>query len=112
VADGHQTRDFVDVRDAVDAIWFALATPIRSGIFNVGTGAARTFLDLARAVFESLGLPENVAFIDTPLAIRERYQYFTEARMERVRALGFAKKPVGLEDGVDWYVRRLEAGRG
>jgi ADP-L-glycero-D-manno-heptose 6-epimerase len=112
VADGHQTRDFVDVRDAVDAIWFALATPIRSGIFNVGTGAARTFLDLARAVFESLGLPENVAFIDTPLAIRERYQYFTEARMERVQALGFAKKPVGLEDGVDWYVRRLEAGRG
>ena len=112
VADGHQTRDFVDVRDAVDAIWFALGAPIRSGIFNVGTGAARTFLDLARAVFESLGLPENVAFIDTPLAIRERYQYFTEARMDRLRALGFAKKPVGLEDGVDWYVRRLEAGRG
>jgi ADP-L-glycero-D-manno-heptose 6-epimerase len=112
VADGHQTRDFVDVRDAVDAIWFALKKPIAGGIFNVGTGAARTFLDLASAVFESLGLPENVAFIDTPPALRERYQYFTEAKMERLRAQGFAKKSVGLEDGVDWYVRRLEAGRG
>ena len=111
VADGHQTRDFVDVRDAVDAIWFALGSPIRSGIFNVGTGAARTFQDLARAVFESLGLPENVEFIDTPPALRERYQYFTEAKMERLRAQGFKKKPIGLEDGVDWYVRRLESER-
>jgi len=112
VKDGHQTRDFVDVRDAVDAIWFALGLPIRSGIFNVGTGAARTFLDLARAVFESLGLPENVVFIDTPPALRERYQYFTEAKMARLRAQGFTKMPVGLENGVDWYVRRLEAGLG
>ena len=111
VADGHQTRDFVDVRDAVDAIWFALGSPVRSGIFNVGTGAARTFQDLARAVFESLGLPENVEFIDTPPALRERYQYFTEAKMERLRAQGFKKKPIGLEDGVDWYVRRLESER-
>ncbi len=109
VRDGHQARDFVDVRDAVDAIWFALGAPIRSGIFNVGTGSARTFLDLSRAVFESLGLPENVTFIDTPPAIRERYQYFTEAKMERLRAQGFTKKPIGLEDGVDWYVRRLES---
>ncbi|MEO8586350.1 MAG: ADP-glyceromanno-heptose 6-epimerase [Acidobacteriota bacterium] len=111
VKDGHQTRDFVDVRDAVDAIWFALGSPVRSGIFNVGTGAARTFQDLARAVFESLGLPENVEFIDTPTALRERYQYFTEAKMERLRAQGFKKKPIGLEDGVDWYVRRLESER-
>ena len=111
VADGHQTRDFVDVRDAVDAIWFALGSPVRSGIFNVGTGAARTFQDLAGAVFESLGLPENVEFVDTPPALRERYQYFTEAKMERLRAQGFKKKPIGLEDGVDWYVRRLESER-
>ncbi len=111
VADGHQTRDFVDVRDAVDAIWFALGSPVRSGIFNVGTGAARTFQDLARAVFESLGLRENVEFVDTPPALRERYQYFTEAKMERLRAQGFKKKPIRLEDGVDWYVRRLESER-
>ncbi len=112
VKDGHQTRDFVDVRDAVDAIWFALGSPVRSGIYNVGTGRARTFLDLARAVFAALDVPENIVFVPTPEALRERYQYFTEAKMDRLRTQGFAKKPVGLEDGVDWYVRRLEAGRG
>jgi ADP-L-glycero-D-manno-heptose 6-epimerase len=112
IAHGHQTRDFVDVRDAVDAIWFALKKPVLSGIYNVGTGKARTFLDLARAVFNALDVPENIVYVPTPEAIRERYQYFTEAKMERLRAQGFTKKPVGLEDGVDWYVRRLEAGLG
>jgi ADP-L-glycero-D-manno-heptose 6-epimerase len=106
---GHQSRDFVDVSDAVDAIWFALKKPVISGIYNVGTGKARTFLDLAKAVFTALDAPERIVFVPTPEAIRERYQYFTEAKMERLRAQGFAKKPVGLEDGVDWYVRRLES---
>jgi len=109
VADGHQTRDFVDVRDAVDAIWFALKKPVLSGIYNVGTGKARTFLDLAKAVFAALDVEERIVYVPTPEAIRERYQYFTEAKMERLRAQGFVKKPVGLEDGVDWYVRRLES---
>jgi len=109
---GHQSRDFVDVSDAVEVMWFALKKPVISGIYNVGTGKARTFLDLARAVFTALDAPERIVFVPTPEAIRERYQYFTEAKMDRLRALGFTKKPVGLEDGVDWYVRRLEAGRG
>lgn len=109
---GHQSRDFVDVSDAVDAIWFGLKAPTSAGICNVGTGKARTFLDLARAVFRALEAPERIAFVPTPEGIRERYQYFTEAKMERLRAQGFSKKPVALEDGVDWYVRRLEAGRG
>jgi ADP-L-glycero-D-manno-heptose 6-epimerase len=109
VTDGHQSRDFVDVSDAVEAVWFALKRPIASGVYNVGTGKARTFLDLAKAVFASLGVPERIVFVPTPEGIRERYQYFTEAKMERLRAQGFTKKPVGLEDGVDWYVRRLEA---
>lgn len=112
IAHGHQTRDFVDVSDAVDGIWFALKTPVLSGIYNLGTGKARTFLDLARAVFTALDVPENIVYVPTPEAIRERYQYFTEAKMDRFRAEGFTKKPVGLEDGVDWYVRRLEARRG
>jgi len=109
IAHGHQSRDFVDVRDAVDAIWFALKKPIASGIYNVGTGKARTFLDLAKAVFASLGVDERIVYVPTPEAIRARYQYFTEAKMARLRAQGFTKKPVGLEDGVDWYVRRLES---
>ncbi len=111
VAHGHQSRDFVDVSDTVEAMWFALKRPIAAGIYNVGTGKARTFLDLAKAVFASLGAPERIEFVDTPLGIRERYQYFTEAKMDRLRAQGFAKKPVALEDGVDWYVRRLESER-
>lgn len=109
VTDGHQSRDFVDVSDAVEATWFALKRPITAGIYNVGTGTARTFLDLAKAVFASLGAEERIVFIDTPPGIRERYQYFTEAKMDRLRKLGFARKPVALEDGVDWYVRRLES---
>ncbi|MCM3875174.1 MAG: ADP-glyceromanno-heptose 6-epimerase [Thermoanaerobaculia bacterium] len=112
IAHGHQSRDFVDVSDGIEAMWFALKKPAMSGIYNVGTGKARTFLDLAKAVFSALDTPQQIVFVPTPEAIRERYQYFTEAKMDRLRALGFAKKPVGLEDGVDWYVRRLEAGRG
>ena len=112
VADGHQSRDFVDVSDAVEATWFALKRPIAAGIYNVGTGKARTFLDLAKAVFASLGAGERIVYVDTPPGIRERYQYFTEAKMDRLRKQGFARKPVSLEDGVDWYVRRLESDRG
>ena len=111
VADGHQSRDFVDVSDAVEAMWFALRKPVAGGIYNVGTGKARTFLDLAKAVFASLGRDERIDYVDTPEGIRERYQYFTEAKMDRLRAQGFTKKPVTLEDGVDWYVRRLESER-
>ena len=111
VADGHQSRDFVDVSDTVEAMWFALKRPITGGIYNVGTGKARTFLDLAKAVFASLGVPERIEFVDTPEGIRERYQYFTEAKMDRLRKQGFARKPVALEDGVDWYVHRLESER-
>jgi ADP-L-glycero-D-manno-heptose 6-epimerase len=85
---------------------------VTAGIYNVGTGKARTFLDLAKTVFASLGAPERIVFVPTPEGIRERYQYLTEAKMERLRAQGFTKKPVSLEDGVDWYVRRLEAGTG
>lgn len=112
IADGHQKRDFVSVNDAVDVLWFALTKPLAAGIYNVGTGAARTFLDLARAVFAAAGAPERIEWIDTPPALRERYQYFTEARMDRLRAAGYAKPFTPLEQGVEEYVRLLSARKG
>lgn len=109
VADGHQKRDFVHVEDVVDVLWFALEKPVRRGILNLGTGEARTFLDLVRAVFSALGLPERIEWVDTPADIRERYQYFTQADVRRLRALGYDRPFTSLEDGVRRYVERLAA---
>ena len=108
IADGHQKRDFIFVEDVVDVLHFALATPIPRGIYNLGTGTGRTFLDLARATFAALGAPERIEFIDMPVELRERYQYFTEARMERLRAAGYRTPFTTLEDGVRQYVSRLQ----
>lgn len=104
---GHQKRDFIFVNDVVDVLNFALKKPIARGIYNLGTGEARTFLDLARAVFLALNKPDNIEFIDTPIDIRDRYQYFTEAKMDRIRAQGYSKPFTSLEDGVGQYVREL-----
>ncbi len=107
VAHGHQQRDFILVEDVVAALLFALDQPIRRGIYNLGTGRARTFLDLARAVFTALEGRERIEFVDTPLEIRDRYQYFTEARIEKLRGQGFDRPFTSLEDGIAAYVRRL-----
>ena len=104
IADGEQKRDFVYVDDVVDVLDFALRAPLARGIYNLGTGTARTFLDLVRATFRSSGAPERIRFVDTPEAIRERYQYFTEARMDRLRAAGWTRPFTSLEDGVARYV--------
>jgi ADP-L-glycero-D-manno-heptose 6-epimerase len=109
IADGHQARDFVLVDDVVDVLHCALGQPIPRGIYNLGTGRARTFLDLVRAVFAAMGRPESVEFIDTPADIRERYQYFTEARIDRLRAQGYRAPFTSLEDGVRRTVARLAA---
>jgi ADP-L-glycero-D-manno-heptose 6-epimerase len=109
IADGHQARDFVDVRDVIEVLLFALDKPAGRGIRNLGTGKARTFLDLARAVCKAAGRDEAISFIDTPPNIRDQYQYFTEARMERLRALGYDKPFRSLETGVTDYVKRLSA---
>lgn len=109
IADGEQKRDFIYVRDVVDVLRFALEKPLTRGIFNLGTGQARTFLDLARCVFRELGRPETIEFIDTPIEIRERYQYFTEAKMGRLRAAGYMASFTSLEEGVRRYVRDLLA---
>ncbi len=107
--DGGQLRDFVYVRDAVRVVEWMLEQPSLSGIYNLGTGRARTFMDLARAVFAAMDIEPAVAFVDTPAAIRARYQYFTEARMDRLRAAGCGLNFHSLEDGVADYWASFKA---
>ncbi len=102
---GEQMRDFVYVNDVVDACYFLMLHHKDSGIYNIGSGTARTFLDLTRAVFNALHKPESIVFVDTPLDIRDRYQYFTEAKMEKFRKIGYAKPFYSLEEGVADYVK-------
>jgi len=106
-ADGHQARDFVFVDDVVDVLTSLVDRPTPRGIFNLGSGTARTFLDLARATFAAMGKPEQIDFIDTPPDLRKTYQYFTEAPMARLRAAGYARNPTSLEAGVARYVSDL-----
>jgi ADP-L-glycero-D-manno-heptose 6-epimerase len=89
----------------VDVVLWLLDNRRVNGLFNVGTGQARSFVDLARAVFEALEKPEKIEYVPTPEAIRDRYQYFTEARMARLRAAGYERPFTPLEDGVRRYVR-------
>ncbi len=107
VPDGGQMRDFVWVGDCTAAILWLLDHPRLSGLFNLGTGKARSFLDLAHAVFAALGQAPRIEWVDTPPEIRDRYQYFTEARMERLRAAGFTAAPTPLEEGVQRYVQNF-----
>ena len=105
-ADGGQKRDFISVADCAEVVLWLLDHPTVSGLFNLGTGTARTFADLARAVFAALGKEPAITYVDTPPEIRARYQYFTEARMERLRGAGFTAPFTSLEDGVADYVER------
>ena len=104
-ADGGQLRDFVYVDDVVDIVEFLLQSPEVSGIFNAGSGQARSFADLARATFSAAGKPASIDYIDMPEVIRDRYQYFTQARMDRIRAAGFEGQSTPLEEGVRRYVQ-------
>jgi ADP-L-glycero-D-manno-heptose 6-epimerase len=103
-ADGGQLRDFVWIDDCVEAVLALWRQPRLSGLFNIGTGQARSFLDLAHAVFAAMGRAAVIDWVDTPEAIRARYQYFTEARVERLRAAGYAAPFTTLEDGVRRYI--------
>jgi len=109
IADGHQSRDFVYVKDIAEVIMFLMTTRKYSGIYNVGTGKARTFLDLTKATFKAMGVEENITFIDTPEAIRDKYQYFTEANMQKLRSIGYNKPFTELEAGVYDYVHNYIA---
>ena len=105
---GHQARDFIFVDDVIRVLWFALEKPIRRGIFNLGTGQARTYLDLVKAVFHTLGVSENIEFIDMPSDLKDRYQYFTEAKMQKLKSEGYLLPFTSLESGVAQYVRALQ----
>ena len=104
-ADGGQLRDFVYVKDVCDVCIFLMEQRKHSGLYNLGSGRARTFLDLARNVFLAMDRPEQIEFIDTPADIRDKYQYFTEARMEKLRGIGYGKPFHSLEEGVADYVK-------
>ena len=105
IPDGGQKRDFVYVRDVAEVVAWLLATPQVNGVFNLGSGQARSFEDLARAVFAAAGQPAQIDYIPMPTAIRDHYQYFTEARMERLAGAGYPGTFTSLEDGVADYVR-------
>ncbi|MCF8297552.1 MAG: ADP-glyceromanno-heptose 6-epimerase [Saprospiraceae bacterium] len=102
--DGEQLRDFVYVKDVVNVMYFLMQHKKDSGIYNLGTGKARTFLDLVKATFKAAGQPENIYFIDTPEDIREKYQYFTEAKMDKLLSIGYETPFYTLEKGITDYV--------
>lgn len=110
--DGEQLRDFVYVKDVVSVCTFLMEKRPASGLYNLGTGTARTFLDLARATFKALDVEENISFIPTPEDIRDKYQYFTEAEMGKLIAAGYSKPFYTLEDGVTDYVKNYLATQG
>jgi ADP-L-glycero-D-manno-heptose 6-epimerase len=108
-ADGGQLRDFVWVGDCVDVVLWLLDHPQVNGLFNVGTGQARSFKDLAASVYRALGAEPQIDYVDTPMEIRDKYQYFTEARMNRLRAAGYDRPFTPLEDGIATYVQHFLA---
>lgn len=108
-SDGEQARDFIYVRDVVRVISWLLASQSQSGIYNLGTGQARTFLDLGRAVFAAMGIEPEISFIDTPEDIRATYQYFTEADMNKLRTAGYDRPFTSLEEGIADYVENYLA---
>ena len=103
--DGEQKRDFLYVKDAVAMTLHLATTPKAGGLFNIGSGKARTWLDLARAVFAALKRKPKIEFIEMPEAIRDKYQYFTQANLVRLRAAGYTAPVTSLEDAVSDYVR-------
>jgi len=108
--DGEQLRDFVYVKDLVKVIyWMMQNQQIPSGLYNLGTGSARSFYDLASSTFRGLDLEPNISFVDMPIDIRDKYQYFTEANMQKLKAAGYTDAFYTLEEGVDDYVRNYLA---
>jgi len=108
--DGGQLRDFVYVKDLVEVLYYSYINSLKSGIYNLGSGKARTFLDLATSTFNALNKPVNIEFIDTPIDIRDKYQYFTEATMSKLIKQGYNKSFTSLEEGVTDYVTNYLVG--
>ena len=103
--DGEQKRDFIYIEDVLNVLMFLMHQRKHSGLYNLGTGKARTFLDLASATFRAMDLDPVIEFIPTPEDIRDKYQYFTEANMAKIRSIGFDRPFMSLEEGVTDYVK-------
>lgn len=103
--DGMQLRDFVYVKDVANVMYFLMTFREKSGIYNLGTGRARAFLDLAKGTFRAMNIEANIEFVDTPEDIRDKYQYFTEANMQKLHSIGYTKPFYSLEDGIEEYVQ-------
>ena len=103
--DGEQLRDFIYVKNVADVLYFLMHHRKDSGLYNLGTGQARTFVDLATAAFVAMGKEPTISFIDIPKDIREKYQYFTEANMSKLRSIGYKTEFTSLEEGVKEYVQ-------
>jgi ADP-L-glycero-D-manno-heptose 6-epimerase len=110
--DGEQKRDFIYVKDVTDVLYFMFTKRPESGLYNLGTGKARTFLDLTNATFRAMNLEPAIEFMDTPADIRDKYQYFTEARMDKLRRAGYGKPFHPLEQGVEEYVKHYLSEQG
>ncbi|WP_419903795.1 ADP-glyceromanno-heptose 6-epimerase [Kiloniella sp.] len=108
-SDGGQLRDFIAVDDCVNVMMWLKDNPKVNGLFNVGTGQARSFSDLARAVFDAMDKNENIKYVPTPESIRDKYQYFTEANMNKLRSAGYDRPFTSLEEGVARYVKEFLA---
>jgi ADP-L-glycero-D-manno-heptose 6-epimerase len=105
IADGDQRRDFIYVDDVIRVMMWLLATPSVSGLFNVGTGKARSFKDMMLAAYAALGARPNIEYVDMPVSIRDSYQYFTEGDVDRLRRAGYNGGFTALEDAVSLYVK-------
>jgi len=103
--DGEQLRDFIYVKDVTDVLYFFMERKPKNGLFNIGQGKARTFNDLVNNTFNAMGVTGNIEYIDTPEDIRDKYQYFTEADIEKLRSTGYTKSFHTLEEGIEDYVK-------
>lgn len=104
IKDGEQARDFIYVEDIAKVILFFMNNRKNSGIYNVGTGEARTYLSLTKAVFKSMRKDENICFVDTPKDLRGKYQYYTCANIQKLRKIGYSEPFNSLEEGIEDYV--------
>jgi len=104
VGDGQQARDFIYVKDVVEVIRFMMEKRPESGLYNLGSGEARTFSDLVSSTFRAMGKEPLITYIDTPADIRDKYQYFTQADMSKLRAVGYKRSFTSLEEGINSYV--------
>ncbi|MCA6071865.1 MAG: ADP-glyceromanno-heptose 6-epimerase [Endomicrobium sp.] len=102
-SDGEQRRDFIYIKDAIDAMYFLFKNPSKTGMFNLGTGKSRTWNDISKSIFAAVGKKENIEYIDMPDFLKQKYQYFTQAKTDNLKKAGYNKSFAELEDSVKDY---------